>query len=174
MSSGIVYLVQPAELLNTNKYKVGYSNKSNLDRCKSYKNGSRYIFVIECKNPDDVEREIKKLFNEKFKLIAGHEYFEGDDILIRYEFCKIAIANFNIVDNNSIINIGERGNGELLEDLIKEIKKVNEERKRLMKENKKKVQKLMNVFEIMKEENNKLKEENNKLKEENLQLKGMI
>ena len=33
---GIVYLVQPAELVGTDRYKVGGSNKPTLDRLKAW------------------------------------------------------------------------------------------------------------------------------------------
>jgi hypothetical protein len=35
MDKGIIYLIQPAELIGTNRYKIGMSNKLNLDRCKT-------------------------------------------------------------------------------------------------------------------------------------------
>jgi hypothetical protein len=87
---GIIYLVQPCELLNTNRYKIGRSSKNNLDRCKNgYKKGTRYICIFECPDSISVENEIKKIFNIKFKLIAGKEYFEGDENELRDEFIDI-------------------------------------------------------------------------------------
>lgn len=74
--NGIVYLIQPKELICTKKYKVGCSSKSDLSRCKSYRKGSRYLIIMECKYPIKVESEIIKNFNKKFKLIAGKEFFE--------------------------------------------------------------------------------------------------
>ena len=47
MNKGIIYLIQPAELLGTNRYKIGCSGKNSLDRCKKgYKIGSRYLSII--------------------------------------------------------------------------------------------------------------------------------
>mgnify|MGYP006090550431 CR=1 FL=1 len=41
---GIIYLIQPAELVGTNRYKIGCSKKPNLDRVKKgYKKGTRYL-----------------------------------------------------------------------------------------------------------------------------------
>jgi hypothetical protein len=75
---GIVYLVQPAELVGTNRFKIGCSSKSNLNRVhKGYKQGTRYLFVCDCEDPFDVEQIMKVVFKEKFILIAGSEYFEG-------------------------------------------------------------------------------------------------
>jgi hypothetical protein len=90
MNKGIIYLIQPAELIGTNRYKIGCSNKPNLDRCKNgYKNGSRYICIMECLNPVVLEKKIKDNFTEKFNLIAGNEYFEGNENEIYNMFIDI-------------------------------------------------------------------------------------
>jgi hypothetical protein len=47
MTRGIIYLIQPAELVGTNRFKIGCSNNTNLIRCKTgYKKGSIYIYVL--------------------------------------------------------------------------------------------------------------------------------
>jgi hypothetical protein len=38
--TGIIYLIQPEELLLTNRYKIGCSGKSNLSRLLGYKKNS--------------------------------------------------------------------------------------------------------------------------------------
>jgi hypothetical protein len=83
---GIIYLLQPAELVGTNHYKIGCSKKNNLDRLKSYKIGTRYIDIRECSNPHDVETKVKDSFKNKFTLVAGTEYFKGNEIDIKKEF----------------------------------------------------------------------------------------
>lgn len=88
-SKGIVYLLQPAELVGTNRYKIGCSGKADLSRVKSYKTGSRYMYIIECCNPFHVENILKKHFQEKFHLIAGQEFFEGDELEMRRTFLHI-------------------------------------------------------------------------------------
>jgi hypothetical protein len=60
--TGIIYLLQPAELVGTNHYKIGCSKKNNLDRLKSYKIGTRYMDIRECGNPHDVETKVKDSF----------------------------------------------------------------------------------------------------------------
>jgi hypothetical protein len=63
MTIGIMYLVQPAELINTNKYKIGCSKKNNLDRCKKgYKNGTRFLSIMECIEPLILEKKNKSTF----------------------------------------------------------------------------------------------------------------
>lgn len=84
---GTIYLIQPAELIDTNRFKIGCSATNNLERCKKgYKKGSRYIIIMECQKPFEIEKEIKKVFNDKFKLIAGKEYFEGNEEDIKKVF----------------------------------------------------------------------------------------
>lgn len=92
---GIIYLIQPAELVGTKRYKIGCSKKSNLDRIKNgYKKGTRYLHIAECEEPHKTESNIKTIFNDKFTLIAGKEYYEGEESNMRQEF-------INIVNNYS-------------------------------------------------------------------------
>jgi hypothetical protein len=61
MENGIIYLVQPRELLGTNGYKIGCSKNANLEQCyKGYKSGTRYLSIMECIDPFIVENIIKK------------------------------------------------------------------------------------------------------------------
>ena len=84
---GTIYLIQPAELVGTERYKIGCSAKNDLERCKKgYKKGTRFMDIRECDDPFAVEREVKTRFNTKFNLIAGKEYFEGNEADIKKEF----------------------------------------------------------------------------------------
>lgn len=74
-----VYLIQPVELVGTNRFKVGMSSLSNLSRVRSYKKGSRYLFICECVDALFVERKVLIEFNQNYKLIGGREYFEVAD-----------------------------------------------------------------------------------------------
>ncbi len=87
--SGIVYMVQPAELVGSNKFKIGCSSKNDLSRCKAYKVGTRYIHIMECTDPLIVEKEIIRVFKLKFKLTCGREFFEGNETDMETEFYKI-------------------------------------------------------------------------------------
>ena len=99
MKKGIVYFIQPAELVGTNRYKIGCSRNSDLERIKcGYKKGTRNILIYECVEPFILERKIKDIFNNKFKTIAGKEYYEGDENLMFEEFSKLN-------NSNSIVNI---------------------------------------------------------------------
>jgi hypothetical protein len=87
--AGTLYFIQPAELVGTNRYKIGCSAGMDLIRCKSYKQGTRYIMVLECNQPFVVEKEVKLRFNERFSRIAGKEYFEGNEKEMRDLFYHI-------------------------------------------------------------------------------------
>jgi hypothetical protein len=114
MNKGIIYLIQPAELIGTNRYKIGMSNNPDLDRCKNgYLKGSRYICIMECINPLEIEKYIRDEFTKKFKLIAGKEYFEGIENDMLYLFVNIIFKNMNI------IQIETKNNNELEKDNIK-------------------------------------------------------
>lgn len=86
---GIVYFIQPSELVGTNRYKIGCSKQNNLNRCRSYRKGSRYICIQECQNPLTAESKIKQFFSRYHTLIAGREYFEGDETDMLYDFMRI-------------------------------------------------------------------------------------
>lgn len=100
-TKGTIYLLQPAELVGTERFKIGCSSKNDFIRCKNgYKKGTRYISVMECEEPFMIEIEIKKSFNSKFKLVAGKEYFEGNEDDIKREFNEI-VYKFTILKNNT-------------------------------------------------------------------------
>ena len=56
---------------------------------------------MECIDPLVLEKNIIDEFNKLFKLIAGNEYFEGDEILMKKTFLKIFEDYEN--SNNKII-----------------------------------------------------------------------
>jgi len=54
---GFVYLAQPAELVGTHRYKVGYSMGSALTQLnKGYLSGTRFIVVFESETPVETEQ----------------------------------------------------------------------------------------------------------------------
>lgn len=73
-----VYLVQPATLVGTNRYKVGMTSMNNLNRVKSYGQGTRYLCIFEREDAAQMEKKLLQIFRDKFKLIAGKEYFVVD------------------------------------------------------------------------------------------------
>jgi hypothetical protein len=102
--TGIIYFIQPAELVGTNRFKVGRSDSPTLDRCKKgYKVGTRYLCVMECDDQKNIEDAIKKLFKEKYKLVAGLEYFEGDanDMLLNFIKIVLEMNTINICSEST-------------------------------------------------------------------------
>ena len=83
---GILYFIQPAELVGTNRFKVGCSAKNDLSRVKSYKVGTRTIMILQCEDPFGVEQKVLQEFNTRFHKIAGNEYFEGNELDMRTVF----------------------------------------------------------------------------------------
>lgn len=83
---GILYFIQPAELVGTNRFKVGCSTKNDLSRVKSYKAGTRMIMILQCEDPFLLEQKVLVEFKTQFHKIAGNEYFEGDESVMRKVF----------------------------------------------------------------------------------------
>jgi hypothetical protein len=103
-NKGTIYLIQPAELVGTNRYKIGCSAKNDLERCtKGYKKGTRFMDIRECEYPFALEREVKTCFNSKFSLIAGKEYFEGNETDIKKEFNDI-VSKFTLLKSDDFEN----------------------------------------------------------------------
>jgi hypothetical protein len=88
-SEGTVYFIQPTELKDTKKYKIGMSKKNDLSRFKKYHLGTRFILIMSCKYPVTLEGILKAEFKNKYKLIAGSEYFEGKEEDMLKDFLQI-------------------------------------------------------------------------------------
>lgn len=78
-SEGIVYLIQPSELVGTERYKLGCSGKSSTQRLNAYKKGTRVLCVNLVKKPYFVEKKLKESFLQEFDVVAGNEYFITND-----------------------------------------------------------------------------------------------
>ncbi len=102
-NKGIVYLIQPVELVKGQRFKIGCSKTPDLSRCKNgYNNGSRYICIMECYDPISVENELKQSFKQKFSLIGGYEYFEGEELQMRDEFYNVVKKCSEIYKNKML------------------------------------------------------------------------
>jgi len=74
-----LYLIQPCELKDTGRYKLGMSSKPDLSRVRSYHKGTRYLCIFECSNAKEVETILIQEFTKKYKLAAGKEYYNCND-----------------------------------------------------------------------------------------------
>jgi hypothetical protein len=101
---GILYFIQPSELVGTDRYKIGCSKKDSLDRVKKgYRKGTRYISINEVNDPFLIEKTIKEEFKKKFTLISGTEYFKGNETEMINIFLKIMTdhkLNTTLIEEN--------------------------------------------------------------------------
>lgn len=77
-----IYLLQEREFIKTkeNIYKVGMTKKENFTRFHQYPKGSVLLFQMICNNCQEMEKQVLKMFREKFvpKSEIGNEYFQGN------------------------------------------------------------------------------------------------
>jgi hypothetical protein len=82
MEPQYIYLLQEREFVKTkeNIFKIGKTKQSNNDRIRQYPKGSVLLFQMVCCNCDNIERELLKVFKEKYTHCKdiGNEYFDGD------------------------------------------------------------------------------------------------
>ena len=79
---GYIYLLQEREFANSfqNIFKIGKTKNENNKRISQYPKGSVLLLQKICNNCDDLEKELIKIFKERFiqRKDIGTEYFEGD------------------------------------------------------------------------------------------------
>ena len=76
---GIVYLIQPTELVGTDRYKLGCSRESCTRRVDlGYNDGTVVHLVEHVDDPFEVERALVQRFNDRFSRVGGREFFAGD------------------------------------------------------------------------------------------------
>ena len=94
-----IYLIQDGKFINTNIYKIGRTTQKGdtrrLIRFSSYNKETIQKFLREVNNElvINIEDEIKTLFTQKYKLVQGSEWFEGD--------CNSMILEINSVIDKS-------------------------------------------------------------------------
>ena len=109
---GIIYLVQPAQLIGTDRYKLGCSRESGTKRVDIGYNDGTVVHIVEyVDNPFEVERTLVQRFNELFRCVGGREYFAGD--IKQMLKCFKTITNALMSDDeNQNENGNENVNGE--------------------------------------------------------------
>lgn len=90
---GLLYFIQPAELVGTTRYKIGRSSKNDLSRLRAYRTGTRMILILECENDIQIEARLIDAFNSQFPRVAGKEWFEGNEKDMRALFYDIVMQN---------------------------------------------------------------------------------
>ena len=76
----IIYLYHTLEFINLKQpiYKIGKSTQSDCKRFKGYKKGGRLLYLSECYDCHELERQLIELFKTKYELKQGKEYFKGN------------------------------------------------------------------------------------------------
>lgn len=106
---GIIYLVQPAQLIGTDRYKLGCSRESGTKRVDIGYNDGTVVHIVEyVDNPFEVERTLVQRFNELFRCVGGREYFAGD--IKQMLKCFKTITNALMSDDENE-NGNENGHG---------------------------------------------------------------
>jgi|LakMenEpi03Aug12_release.lakeMendotaPanAssembly.Ray.scaffolds.fasta_scaffold05729_17 hypothetical protein len=93
-----IYLIKEREFIKTKEliYKIGKTKQENLQRIKSYPNGSILLLYIITNDCDKKEKLIIQKFKEHFihKKDIGNEYFMGDyNHMINIILSIISISN---------------------------------------------------------------------------------
>ena len=130
---GLLYLIQPAELVGTQRYKIGYSKNNDINKFrKDYKKGSRFLDIYEYDRSSLLVREIRNNFNNKFKLVAGRTYYEGNENDIKKNFNVVLLSAFDKLelvtrkefDTQVKVLARSRQKIELLERKVSELEKI--------------------------------------------------
>jgi hypothetical protein len=147
MTAHYIYLIQEREFIKTCEkiYKIGKTKQENNKRINHYPKQSILLLQIICDNCDQLEREIIKIFKNKYnrRKDIGNEYFEGDceDMMKTIYYTRnniIDIINQEKIERN-IMNEEKEILRKQKEDERKKQEEEKEELKRMKKgENKKK------------------------------------
>ena len=105
MDIGTIFLIQPAELVGTNRYKIGFiHDKNTKEYINNYLDGTRFIIMLECNNLQNIINEKKNILKQKFKLVACDEYYEGKECEIKQFIIAIIDKYLNINSDHIIEN----------------------------------------------------------------------
>lgn len=142
--SQYVYILQVREFVATgqNIYKIGKSKQPNLCRVNNYPKFSVLIMQTLCIDCDILEKQIIKLFNEKYKRHKdyGNEYYEGNLISMVADINQLVSIQFAEYMNgsNGVFKIQYKKDTNIPE-LVKEVKKTKAEKEKEEKKEHKEV-----------------------------------
>lgn len=102
--SEYVYLLREREFIRSKEqiYKIGKTKQSSMKRFSAYPKHSTLLLYIECDDCSRVEKEIMKLFKQKYEQCneIGNEYFQGDPILMINDICQIVVGKNTLTNPN--------------------------------------------------------------------------
>lgn len=104
-----IYLLQDASDKGSCIYKVGRTmqgggDSRKLNRLQSYSKGTivENIFRVQANNVNKIESEIKAIFNNKFILSRGTEWFEGDVKIMKKDISAV-IENYERTESIGMV-----------------------------------------------------------------------
>lgn len=103
-----IYLLRPVAhvIKNENIFKVGKTTQTNpKQRFRGYDSGYEVWLTVKCNNCDDLEKKILVIFNEKFKLDHGKEFFNGDPIEMIKTIMDLRFTESPKIEEKTIVNI---------------------------------------------------------------------
>lgn len=106
-----IYLIQERESIRCkdNIYKIGKTKQKPMKRVSAYPTGSKLWITIIVNDATSAEKDLLKIFRNKFKQITsiGAEYFFGDPIKMIHEIVEYQSEHFNIEEINDVDRIQE-------------------------------------------------------------------
>jgi hypothetical protein len=103
-----LYLIQTGEDIGTNIYKIGKTVREPHKRLRGYDKDTKTICFQAVDDCHNRENELKALFNNKFRLARGREYFEGNKKAMEEEFSKFVnqdkIREIRLGEENKLID----------------------------------------------------------------------
>ena len=100
-TEGIIYLLQPKELIESHGYKIGYTHSDDFRRFNGYNSGAKLIYAIRCENVRELETKLKQILPTKFKLLSGREYFRCLNDSLSEMFFDIATKHNKSMKQNA-------------------------------------------------------------------------
>lgn len=106
-----IYLIQERESIRCkdNIYKIGKTKQKPMKRVSAYPTGSKLWITIIVNDATSAEKDLLKIFRNKFKQITsiGAEYFFGNPIEMIREIVEYQSEHFNIEEINDVDRIRE-------------------------------------------------------------------
>lgn len=113
MEKGVIYLIQPKELIGTRTYKIGCLRNHNHNGFK----GSRIVCIIECDNQYNVKHYIKSDMEKEFE----GDLITGNVSTIKDEFIKLVNKYSEHKDNYHDYIFDDTSDKDDEDDIIDEI-----------------------------------------------------
>lgn len=137
MNPDRIYLIKLREHVNSNEaiYKIGKTKQPSLKRYDSYPKGSILLYHVICNDCNNCEKEIIKLFRNKYKAETniGSEYFSGDYIDMINDIHSIVYKNLRAVkdeaikhDNTKVVDKIDDTVVQVKTDSIKDVDKIDD------------------------------------------------